>query len=186
MTAPNSILQAASDVLAFWFEQLSPAQWWRTDAELDAQITARFAELHAALAREVDPDWLEDADTALAAVIVLDQFSRNIHRGHAQAFAQDAAARAVADAALAKGYDQDLPEQRRNFLYMPFMHSEDLEDQKRSLALFSKMGGDHVKHARNHYDVIAEFGRFPKRNEALGRQSTPAEQAHNQRSDSVV
>lgn len=186
MTAPLNIRQAASEVLSFWFNSLTPAQWWRTDRALDAEIAERFAELHARLSRDVDPGWLERADTALAAVIVLDQFSRNIHRGAAQAFAQDAAARRVADAALAKGFDKELPEQRRNFIYMPYMHSEDMADQERSLELFAEMGGDHEKHARQHYEVVAEFGRFPKRNEALGRQSTPAEQAHNQRSDSVV
>ena len=172
---PDIPTQAAA-VLRFWFEDLTPAQWWRTDPQLDAEVRARFGDLHARLAAEVEPGWLATPQTALAAVLVLDQFSRNLYRGDARAFAQDAAARRVADAAIAGGFDQAFEAKRRAFFYLPFMHAEDPEAQVRCVELYEAMGDEnHVRHAREHKAVIDRFGRFPKRNAAMGRASTDEE-----------
>ncbi|MGD2134335.1 MAG: DUF924 family protein, partial [Maricaulaceae bacterium] len=119
----------AAEVLAFWFEELAPAQWWRVDRALDEAIAVRFGDLHAALSKDIALAWLATPQAALAAVIVLDQFSRNIFRGRGEAFANDAKARAVTESAIARGHDLALPAERRHFLYMPFMHSEHADDQ---------------------------------------------------------
>lgn len=172
----HDIDAAANAVLAFWFEGLAPAQWWRVDAAVDAKVCARFGPLHASLAEDVPLIWLATPERALAAILVLDQFSRNIHRGDAKAFAQDDKARALAEAAIDKGHDRALPPERRHFLYMPFMHAESIVDQERSVALFATLGEDLLKHARDHKAVFDRFGRFPKRNAALGRENTPGEE----------
>ena len=123
-------------------------------------------------------DFLADADTALAALILFDQFPRNMFRGQAQAFATDALAREIADGALERGFDDEFVESARPFFYMPFMHSEALVDQDRSMTLFDRPGFElNLKFAKAHRDVIARFGRFPHRNAALGRQSLPEEEA---------
>ena len=168
----------ANRVLTFWFEALEPKQWWRTDHALDEEIAVRFGDLHAALIKDVGLAWLATPQAALAAVIVLDQFSRNIFRGRAQAFTQDEKACALAEQAIAKGHDLALPEARRHFLYMPFMHSERAEDQERAMELFATLGEGDLKHAREHKAVIDRFGRFPKRNAALGRKNTAEEAAY--------
>ena len=175
---PADIEDSARAVLAFWFEELAPAQWWKVDADLDAEVSARFGDLHAALCGDVGLAWLATPEAALAAVIVLDQFSRNVHRGEGAAFAQDEKARALAADAIAKGLDTALPPERRHFLYMPFMHAETAADQERSIALFSILGEDAERHAREHKAVFDRFGRFPKRNAALGRANTPEEAAY--------
>lgn len=177
-TEPEDVTAAAERVLAFWFEELAPAQWWRTDPAVDAACGARFGALHAALRDDVDLAWLMTPERALAAVIVLDQFSRNLHRGEAAAYAQDAKARSLAEDAIAKGLDVPLPPERRHFLYMPFMHSEETADQERAMELFATLGEDMLAHARQHKAVIDRFGRFPTRNAVLGRESTPEEVAY--------
>jgi uncharacterized protein (DUF924 family) len=118
---------------------------------------------------------LVDADTALAATIVLDQFSRNMFRGTAAAFAADTKALAIAEAALARGFDRGLPDARRQFFYLPFEHSEDAEVQKRSVELFATLGPEALRWADAHKVIIDRFGRFPHRNAVLGRVSTPEE-----------
>jgi uncharacterized protein (DUF924 family) len=166
-----------ADVLRFWFEEATPRQWFLRDDDFDAAIRVRFAALHARLAAgglAPDPGSVR---AMLAAVVVLDQFSRNLHRGGALAFANDARARVLAGEALARGQDEALPPSARLFLYLPFEHSESLADQDRAVALVGALGDPQWTHyARAHRDVIARFGRFPHRNAVLGRESTPEEQ----------
>lgn len=166
------------EVLAFWFSEPVEARWFRADPALDAAIGERFGALvTAAAAGELD-DWLETADGALALVILLDQFPRNIHRGTPAAFAADAKARAVADRALALGHDRAVAAARRLWFYLPFEHSEQLADQQRSLALFTALGdAGLLDYAVRHHEIIARFGRFPHRNTVLGRPSTAEERA---------
>jgi uncharacterized protein (DUF924 family) len=167
------------EVLDFWFGELAPADWFAKSDALDARIRERFAALHAHLlatqAREVE---LLGGRAAQAAVIVLDQFSRNLHRGSAQAFAGDGLARQLAREAIACGEDSRLPPEQRLFLYLPFEHSEELADQDLSVCLHEQLGNEYwTRYARAHRDLVARFGRFPHRNAALGRESTPEELA---------
>ena len=180
-----------AEILAFWFGQPDdPAygqargEWFRKDAEFDAAIRSRFlASVEAALAGQL-ADWADDRESLLALLILLDQFPRNLFRGAARAFAGDAPARALAEKALAAGWDKGLSAGEKLFVYLPFEHSEALADQQRSLALFAALAAEHpgtdgyADYARRHYDVIARFGRFPHRNAALGRPSTPDEAAY--------
>lgn len=164
------------DVLTFWFKTLSPKDWFSGGPALDARIRDEFGALHRRVAQTDDNALLTDADTALAAVIVLDQFSRNLGRKTAAAFENDAKALRIATAAIDKGYDNNLDPQRRNFLYMPFMHSESLDVQDRSVELFKGTASE--SYAMSHRDTIAEFGRYPYRNAVLGREDTAAEEAY--------
>lgn len=170
-------IERQDEILDFWFG-LEPEQWWRPDPELDAEIRERFEELWAEQ-RDLHPsEFLGSAEEALAAVILFDQFPRNMFRGHADQFSTDPLALAVAKGAVDKGYDDGLGPDRRAFLYMPFMHSEDLADQRRSLLLFTALGdSEKIDFARKHHDVIERFGRFPHRNPVLGRKSTVEEKA---------
>jgi uncharacterized protein (DUF924 family) len=164
-------------VLDFWFG-LAPERWWRTDPTLDEAIRHRFLPLWRAQRENVPEHFLASPEDALAAAILFDQFPRNMFRGEAEAFATDPLARAVARGAVDRGRDRDLPSDRRPFLYMPFEHSEDLDDQKRSLLLFTALGDEHhLGFARKHHDVIARFGRFPHRNPVLGRRPREDEQS---------
>lgn len=167
----------AAEVLRFWFEELTPEQWWR-DATLDKLIAARFLDLYHRLRRKVPEDWLETPRAVLAAVLVLDQFPRNMFRGTAAAFATDPQARQLADDAVRRGFDSELSVDERLFLYVPFEHSEALADQERALALIGALGNEnYTEFARQHKAVIERFGRFPQRNAALVRRSTPDEEA---------
>jgi uncharacterized protein (DUF924 family) len=164
-------------VLDFWFVQCTPRDWFTRDAAFDGRLHARFGALHERLAAGAEhvPD---SARGLLAAVVVLDQFSRNLHRDGARAFATDAEARRLADAALARGFDRDLSTAQRLFLALPFEHSENLADQDRALALVAPLGNaDWLRYAQAHRDIIARFGRFPHRNAVLGRASTADELA---------
>jgi uncharacterized protein (DUF924 family) len=164
------------DVLHFWFEELSPKDWFLGSTHVDDKCRSRFGDIYAAL--KADPPAPESADarTLLAAVIVFDQFSRNIFRKTPQAYATDASALAMARHAVTSDKQRSLPEMQRYFLYMPFMHSEELTAQAESVRLFNELGvPDGVKYARHHHDIVARFGRFPHRNSILGRQSTAEE-----------
>lgn len=164
-------------VLDFWFSELTSDDWFAVRQELDDTIRDRFLGLHDDLSRAIPTEAFLESDPALAATIVFDQFSRNMFRGTAKAFASDRLAIAMAANALANAFEAKLPEERKHFFYMPFMHSEKLADQKRCVALFEALGGDAVKYAVEHRDIIERFGRFPHRNRVLGRQTTDAEQA---------
>ena len=166
-----------ADILAFW-QAAGPDKWFKKDAGFDADIRARFLPTYEAAARGELGDWETTADGALALVIVLDQFPRNMFRGDARAFAADPVARQVADRAIARGFDTQVPEAMRSFFYLPFEHSEALADQERCIALNRARGdADGLKWAELHADIIRRFGRFPHRNTVLGRATTPEEQA---------
>jgi uncharacterized protein (DUF924 family) len=166
------------EVLGFWFEELGRKGWFRKDAATDAAIRERFAPLIDEIDTRAIDDSVADANRALASVIVLDQFTRNIHRDSPRAFAYDELARAIAKLAIALHFDQRLPAERRIFLYLPLEHSEAIVDQFRSVELISALGDEEfTRYAKAHCDVIERFGRFPHRNAVLGRPSTPEEEA---------
>lgn len=166
-------------IIQFWRDEVGAAHWFDDDVALDAKIRARFEPLwHDARAGGLDA-WIASPEGALALVIVLDQFPRNMFRGHADAFASDEQARATASRALDAGFDMRLPTMLRVFLYLPFMHAENIADQERSVALIAERIGtdsDNYPFALRHRDIIARFGRFPARNAAIGRASTSEEQ----------
>jgi len=162
-------------VIHYWFEELRPAAWFRKDTRVDDAIRERFGELHDELA-QARPEQLATPLECLAAVIVLDQFSRNMFRGSPRSFATDALALSIAEHAIVAGLDQQLDRQQRWFLYMPFQHSEDRAVQARSIQLFTQLGDqENLGYARGHQEIIDRFGRFPHRNAVLGRVSTPEE-----------
>ena len=174
MTAPR-------DVLDFWFKECEPAQWWKKDVAFDERIRTRFLDsVTAARAGEYDR-WMNTGEGSLALVILLDQFPRNLFRGKADAFASDAKAREVARHAIARGFDLETPKTARVFFYLPFEHSENMDDQNLSVKYVGERVGEdpdpQSQHTYTllHRDVIARFGRFPGRNAALGRESTPEE-----------
>lgn len=163
------------EVLGFWFG-LSDQQWFTADDQLDAEIRDRFEELYEEQRQFPAEHFLADARTALAAVVLFDQFPRNMFRGHADQFGTDLLARRVAKAAISRELDQALSPRERGILYMPFQHSEELDDQRQSLLLFTELDyGNQLEFAQKHHDVIARFGRFPHRNAVLGRQPRPEE-----------
>lgn len=165
------------DVLAFWREA-GAGKWFNGGAVFDAECRSRFLEAHFSAARRELDGWTEDAEGALALLLLLDQIPRNVFRGSAHAFATDGLAREYARNAVDAGFDMRIDVPLRIFFYMPFEHSEDMADQERSLQLFAAMGdASYLDYARRHREVIARFGRFPHRNAALGRVSTPEEQA---------
>jgi uncharacterized protein (DUF924 family) len=165
------------DVLAYWFG-LDPEDWWRSDATVDEEIRKRFLKLWAEKRELPVGAFLDDPLTALAAVILFDQFPRNMFRGEAEQFATDHLALAIARAAVEREFDDRLQTQERGFLYMPFEHSESLADQQRSLQLFTALGDDYLLgFAKKHHEVIERFGRFPHRNAMLGRAPRSAEVA---------
>ena len=164
-----------SDVLDFWFG-LDSKQWWKADPALDHRIKQSFLKLWTEKRQLPADSFLTDPLTALAAVILFDQLPRNMFRGHADQFATDHLALAVAKEAISNGLDEELQKDERKFLYMPFQHSENLDDQNRSLLLFSEIGDDEqIEYAKKHRDIIERFGRFPHRNAVLGRAPRPDE-----------
>ena len=169
-----------SEILAFWLDECTPKQWYATDDALDATIRARFQTTWQAALEGSFSLWLTYPNGALAYIILTDQLSRNMFRGDPRAFALDRAALAAAKSAIARGWDMRIDEPARQFFYMPLEHSENLCDQDRAVRLICDRISDPTKllHARAHRAVIRDFGRFPHRNDVLGRQTTAAEQAH--------
>lgn len=164
------------DVLTFWFKETTPDQWFKKDKAFDAAIRRRFLALHEVLAASPSERLFADTRTALAAVILFDQMSRNMFRDTPKAFATDELAFWIAQAAIAKGFDTNLTKDERAFLYLPFEHAEDPQAQARCVALMATLGDPElVKWAQAHKDIIDRFGRFPHRNNVLGRQSTDEE-----------
>jgi uncharacterized protein (DUF924 family) len=165
------------DVLAFW-RAAGPDKWFEKDAAFDAEIAARFGQTYEAAAAGRLDAWASTAEGALALLIVLDQFPRNMFRGEARAFAADPQALAIAGQAIVHGFDKQVARGECGFFYLPFMHSEKLTDQERCVALGRRLGNDDfTKYAELHEDIIRRFGRFPHRNTVLGRATTPEEQA---------
>lgn len=165
-------------ILRFWFHEIAPAQWWKVDPTFDKLIAERFGEVHGRAARAELFEWRTSPGGRLAEVIVLDQFSRNIHRGDRRAFENDALALALAQEAVAIGADSALSPEERTFLYMPFMHSESRFIHEVAERLFRENApkGNYEFELR-HKAIIDRFGRYPHRNEILGRASTPEELA---------
>ena len=163
-------------VLTFWFEEVGPDHWWRGGEPIDHLCRDRFADLYAEK-RQLPPEsFLADPLTALAGVILFDQLPRNMFRGHADQFMTDSLALAIAKGAVDRGFDEQLTKDEKTFLYMPFQHSESLADQQHSLTLFGALGDDDLLgYARKHHELIKRFGRFPHRNQMLGRQMRPEE-----------
>lgn len=164
------------EVLKFWFEESAPEQWFRKDEKFDRIVARRFSELHHRAARCELFEWRREARGRLAEIIVLDQFSRNMFRGTPQAFATDTLALALAQEAMSAGADQVFDAQQRTFLYMPYMHSESPEIHRVAEQIFRQHGNEtNLDYELRHKAIIDRFGRYPHRNDILGRVSTPAE-----------
>lgn len=166
----------AQDVLDFWFKELEPSQHWVKDAHLDAEIETRFGELLNKAANNGCAHWRTSAEGRLAEIIVLDQFSRNVFRDEAGAFANDVLARQLCREAIEQGADKALPVDQRSFMYMPLMHSEELEDHQLALKVYDQPSlENNLDFELRHFRIIERFGRYPHRNEILGRESTSDE-----------
>lgn len=163
------------NILTFWFEEHTKNDWYGGKAAFDDEVNARFGDLVPKAEASELFGWRKSPQGRLAEIIILDQFTRQLFRGEARAFASDRLALALAQEAIANGDDLQLTELQRSFLYMPYMHSESLVIQGESVRVFAQLDEDNLKFAENHRDVIQRFGRFPKRNEALGRTSTQEE-----------
>jgi uncharacterized protein (DUF924 family) len=172
----GSAAPTPADVVTFW-RAAGPQRWFEKDAAFDDDIRRRFLKAHEAAAAGKLTDWEASAEGALALLILLDQFSRNMFRGQARMFASDPLAHAIASRAILNGFDGAFPD-LYGFFYLPFMHSEVLADQERAIAFYrARNDADGLKWADLHADIIRRFGRFPHRNAVLGRVSTPQEQA---------
>lgn len=167
----------AGDVLRFWFEESSPAQWWRSETAFDDTVRLRFADLHRAASRAELWTWRDSAAGRLAEIIVLDQFSRNIYRNDPRAFASDALALGLAQEAVRSGADRTLATERRVFVYMPYMHSESPSIHVAAIDLFRERAPANLDYELRHKAIVDRFGRYPHRNAILGRHSTPEELA---------
>ena len=164
-----------AEIIRFWIDEVGPKGWYSQSGDLDRDILDWFTAAWIDAPRQAEV-WAGTAEGSLAALILTDQFPRNMFRNDARAFSTDPLALRIARAALDAGHDLATPEPGRQFFYLPFEHSEELPDQDRSVALFAeRMPGENLLHARIHRDTIAKFGRFPWRNEALGRTPTEAE-----------
>lgn len=174
--------KAPEDILAFWLDECSPADWYRSDPAFDARIREAFEPTWDAAMEGKFGLWLTYPTGALAYVVLLDQFSRNMFRGTSKSFASDRASLAAAKVAIDRGWDTRIDEPARQFFYMPLMHSESLCDQDRCMRLIAhrmpKTGDNNLIHAKAHREVIRQFGRFPYRNEVLSRRSTAPEIAY--------
>lgn len=180
MSSETNTRLTAQDVLSFWFQDGMQSKWFLTDHAFDDILKQKFGTLHQQARTGALDHWEQTLEGRLALVLILDQFSRNMFRGLPQAFASDKKALSLARSALDAGDDLWLKENRpdmwRSFLYLPFMHSENIKDQHRSVKLYLTHGPSSViPYAQEHLDVVERFGRFPARNEALGRESTAEE-----------
>jgi len=162
-----------TEVIKFWFEEISQAQWWKKDNQFDQLIASRFSEVHGQASRCELNHWRDTAEGRLAEIIVLDQFSRNIYRDSPLSFATDSLALAVAQEAIRGGADKAVPEGMRSFFYMPFMHSESAVIHEEAVLLYEAYGNEgNLNFELRHKTIIDRFGRYPHRNEILGRDST--------------
>jgi len=167
----------AEGILYFWFEQTDPIKWWAKDEMFDQTLKLRFREIHTAATKGLLADWRETPRGRLAEILILDQLSRNIYRGRPESFAFDAMALDLAKEAIELDADKDMKDIECAFLYMPFMHSENATDHIYALELFGSRPGleANLHFEMKHKDIIDRFGRYPHRNEILGRESTPEE-----------
>jgi uncharacterized protein (DUF924 family) len=169
-------LASAEEIVRFW-QEAGPERWFSRDDALDVLCRERVLETYEAAARGDLPEWELEPEGALALLILLDQMPRNMFRGTRRAWATDAPAVLLAERAIDKGFDRKVPPDMRRFFYLPFMHAEDPAAQERSVTLNAELGADSAEYARHHRDIVVRFGRFPHRNEVLGRASTPEELA---------
>lgn len=170
-------MNTAADIVAFWREA-GMAKWFGGGAAFDEECRSRLLDEHFAASRREFEHWMDNAEGALALMILLDQIPRNVFRGSAHSYATDPLALHYADRAITAGLDPRVDAELRLFLYLPFEHSEAMADQNRAVALLTALGNDDLLgYAKAHRDVIVQFGRFPHRNAALGRSNTPDEQA---------
>lgn len=168
--------ESAQSIVAFWFSDTVRPLWFKSTPEFDNQLRDRFETLWQDAAAGKLDSWAVNAEGVMALVILLDQIPLNIYRGKAHGFSTEAKARQIARKAIDKGWDTTMPDEQKAFLYMPFMHSESLEDQDLSVLLYQAAGlEDNLKFAEHHHNIIQRFGRFPHRNAILGRKSTAAE-----------
>jgi len=166
-------------IIDFWFAESSRDYWFRSTPEMDSQLRDRFIDTWLAAAEDKLSRWEESPEGTLALAVVLDQFPLNMFRGLPLTYSTEAHARKIARAAIDKGFDRVLSDEQKCFIYMPFMHSEDMIDQNRSIELFDQPGLEQsFRFANHHRDIVQRFGRFPHRNEILGRQSTQEEIAY--------
>lgn len=167
------------EIINFWFEETKPQQWFQVNETFDALVRERFSEPYEMAVAGQFEDWRNSADGALAYCILLDQMPRNMFRGTPKAFATDAKALVTAKYAISKGLDQVLPITKRRFVYLPFEHSEKINDLHRSVELFEKIKDEDplgYDYAVRHLEVIEKYGRYPHRNKILGRENTPEEE----------
>jgi uncharacterized protein (DUF924 family) len=171
-------MEMYQEIIEFWFEEIEKSQWWAKDEAFDELIRKRFLKVHARAIRCELFLWRETCLGALAEIIVLDQFSRNMFRHRPESFSYDSLALALSQAAIARGFDTELSIEKRSFIYMPFMHSESLVIHSIAESLFSNLGVESsIEYERRHKAIIEKFGRYPHRNSVLGRVSTPEEEA---------
>ncbi|MDG1494422.1 MAG: DUF924 domain-containing protein [Porticoccaceae bacterium] len=164
------------EVLQFWFEEISQTQWWKKDAQFDELIASRFSEVHGQASRGELYRWRDTAEGRLAEIIVLDQFSRNIYRNSPLSFATDSLALVLSQEAISSGADKEVVSDMRSFFYMPFMHSESAVIHSEAVSLYEACGNEaNLKFELRHKAIIDRFGRYPHRNEILGRDSTAEE-----------
>ena len=162
-------------IIDFWFSDSSQQRWFKSTPAFDRELADRFGACVEAAGQGQLDDWMNSARGSLALVILLDQFPRNIHRGTADAYRHDASARSICKHAVDVGQHRDLSGWYLGFLYMPLMHSEDIQDQELSVRLFTEAGLDNTSYAIHHRDIVRRFGRFPHRNRLFGRESTREE-----------
>lgn len=180
-----NVLPSPTEVLTFWFDELTPSQWFHKSAQIDDTISSRFTTLHTAASSGELAPWRSTAQGTLAEIIVLDQFSRNIYRDTPKAFAQDPLAVRLTEEAISKGLDAELTPSQKLFLYMPLMHSENVAHHELATELFSQDGLENgSQFEKKHKVIIDRFGRYPHRNKILGRESTAEEIAFLEEPDS--
>jgi uncharacterized protein (DUF924 family) len=164
------------EIIKFWFEEIETSQWWKKDAEFDQLISDRFSAIHKRASRCELYDWRETAEGRLAEIIVLDQFSRNMYRDSPRSFSNDALALALSQEAIRLGADKEVSTRKRSFIYLPFMHSESAIIHEVAVDLYTALGREeNLKFELKHKAIIDRFGRYPHRNEVLGRISTEEE-----------
>ncbi len=169
----------AESIIDYWYSDTIKPAWFNSNADLDKQIRSEYESLWKAVLRGEYAHWRDSAEGCLALTIVLDQFPLNMFRGEVKSFSTTGMAIKVARHAIEQGFDQQLPKEKRVFLYMPLMHSENMDDQALSVKMFEQAGlQDNLRFARHHHDLIKRFGRFPHRNKILQRESSPQEQQY--------
>ena len=166
----------SEEIVTFWFSEPVMKKWFNSTPEFDDEIRQRFEPVYKQAKQGLLDSWKNTATGCLALVILFDQFPLNMYRGKKQSFATEARSREVAEHAIAESFDEQLSDNQKAFIYMPYMHSESMADQERSVALYEKAKlNNNIRFARHHRDIVQRFGRFPHRNKILGRQSTDEE-----------